>query len=117
MDKNGYQMELNTGIRKYAKEQAKIKENNLGEWQSLPEVPTSDEIALTDMEDVTIAANKIKGKWKSKDKYLRAHYELLREDSISPIRDAVDAVRKAPGTLENKDAAIYEKVSLHHLAI
>jgi hypothetical protein len=113
MPSNGYRTKLNLGIRQYAEAQEKITTNNPGQWQSLPEIPTSKEIALTDMEDVTVGANKIRGKWKSKDKYLQAHYELLREDSISPIRDAVDAVRKSPGMLDNPVAAIYEKVSQH----
>jgi hypothetical protein len=111
MHNNGYQIKVNLGIRQYAEAQEKIATNNPGQWQSLPEIPTSKEIALTDMEDVTVGANKIQGKWKSKDKYLRAHYELLREDSISPIRDAVDAVRKSPEMLDNPVAAIYEKAS------
>jgi helicase required for RNAi-mediated heterochromatin assembly 1 len=111
MHNNGYEIKLNLGIRQYAEAQEKITTNNPGQWQSLPEIPSSKEIALTDMGDVTVGANKIEGKWKSTDKYLRAHYELLREDSISPIRDAVDAVRKKPEMLDNSLAAIYEKVS------
>lgn len=114
MHNNGYRVELNLGPRKYFQAQQKIAEDNVGEWQSLPEIPTSDEIALNDSQTMMIPANKVKGKWKSKEKYLRSHYELLREDSIAPIRDAVDVVRKNPEMMDNKDVAIYEKVDDHH---
>jgi hypothetical protein len=111
---NGYRLELNMGPREYLQAQQKISSDNPRQWQSLPEIPSSEEVARSDDQALLIPANKVKGKWKNKEKYLRAHYELLREDSIAPIREAVDAVRKDPEMMDNKELAIYEKVCVHH---
>lgn len=46
--------------------------------------------------------------------YLSAHYELLREDAVKPLRDAVGVVRANPSADENAlpgAIGIYEKVS------
>lgn len=117
MHNNGYRVELNLGPREYLRTQHKIAEDNPKGWQGIPEIPTSNEIALNDNEAVSVPANKVKGRWKSTEKYLRAHYELLREDSIAPIRDAVDAVRKTPEMMDNKDLAIYEKVGDYNFCV
>ena len=48
------------------------------------------------------------------DTYLGAHYELLREDAVRPLREAVGRVRTTPTAAEDAfgDAVgIYEKVS------
>jgi helicase required for RNAi-mediated heterochromatin assembly 1 len=83
-------------------------------WLCQPEVPTSAEVLIAGDDDVTLPANKIDGAWKSKDKYLKAHYSLLREDAVSPLRDAVEHFRRTPDMMENetKVVSIYEKVSL-----
>ena len=107
---NGYRVQLNMGPREYFQAQRKITQENPDNWRSLPDIPRKAEIARTDDKAILIPANKVDRKWKSKEKYLRTHYELLREDSIAPIREAVDAVRKSPGMLDNKDLAVYEKV-------
>lgn len=54
--------------------------------------------------------NHIEGPWPSKNSYLRAHYELLREDSIAPLRDAVAYVRDEPKMMDSKEVSIYDKV-------
>lgn len=114
MHNNGYHIELNTGPREYFQAQQRISSNSEAAWQSLPEVPSSKEVAQSEDQALLIPANKIKGKWKTKAKYLQTHYELLREDSIAPIREAVDAVRKDPEMMDSKEVAIYEKVRGHH---
>ncbi len=45
--------------------------------------------------------------------YLSAHYELLREDAIRPLREAVQQVRVTPQAKEDAfdtSIGIYEKV-------
>ncbi|KAK3047160.1 hypothetical protein LTR09_011428 [Extremus antarcticus] len=36
-----------------------------------------------------VATNRPKGAWASQEEYLNADYELLREDTIRPLREAV----------------------------
>lgn len=62
---------------------------------------------------VELVPNKPEGSWADKEAYLSAHYELLREDALRPLRDAVSSVRITPQA--NEDAfmgqlGIYEKV-------
>ncbi|KAI9372575.1 P-loop containing nucleoside triphosphate hydrolase protein [Aspergillus egyptiacus] len=79
-------------------------------WTLKPEIPSSDEIFGTDEEFVDLRTNKIEGPWESKDAYLKTHYELLREDSVAPLRDAVAIFRNDPDMCDNKSISIYEKV-------
>jgi hypothetical protein len=104
---------LNLGIRAYTHTADDIMKSSLSGWLCQPEVPTSAEILLAGDSEVVIPANKIDGAWKNKDKYLKAHYNLLREDAVSPLRDAVDLFLRAPEMMENgnKVVSIYEKVS------
>lgn len=64
-----------------------------------------------DAEAVDVPVNNIDGPWGSREEYLRTHYELLREDVVAPLRDAVGLVRKTPGMVDNELACIYDKVS------
>lgn len=71
------------------------------------------EILVKDDEDgnaVDIPVNIVDAAWRSKEDYLRAHYELLREDAIAPLRDAVAVVQASPEMHDSKGACIYEKV-------
>lgn len=86
-------------------------------WLSKPEIPPSDEILgmedellETSEEFVDIAPNKIVGPWGSKEEYLKAHYELLREEAVAPLRDAVAIFRNDPDMDDNKYLSAYEKV-------
>lgn len=86
-------------------------------WLSKPEIPSSDEILGTEddlletgEEFVDLATNKIVGPWGSKEEYLKAHYELLREEAVAPLRDAVAIFRNDPDMDDNKDLSVYEKV-------
>ena len=49
------------------------------------------------------------------DAYLGAHYDLLREDALRPLREAVSQVKFTPTGAEDaftgKAIGIYEKVS------
>ena len=106
---------VNLGIRAYIHAADNIKQASPKGWRSQPEFPASAEILLAGHEDVLIPANKIDGAWKSKEKYLKAHYNLLREDVVSPLRDAVELFRRNPDMMENDSRVIciYEKVNLH----
>ncbi|KAL6238040.1 hypothetical protein BDW75DRAFT_228225 [Aspergillus navahoensis] len=79
-------------------------------WLLKPELPTSDEILGADGEFVDLEPNKIEGPWESTDAYLKAHYELLREEAIAPLRDAVAIFRSDPDMSDDKYVAVYEKV-------
>jgi helicase required for RNAi-mediated heterochromatin assembly 1 len=106
-------IKLNVGIRAYAHAADNIMKSSASRWLRQPEVPTSAEILLAGDDDVVLPANKIDGPWKSKDKYLKAHYNLLREDAVSPLRDAVEIFRQNPDMMESdsKVVSIYEKVN------
>ena len=110
---------LNTRIREYF--QGPPAEG--GRWLERAEVPTTAELMDTDTMTATdgsassdiveLAPNKPKGPWDDKEAYLSAHYELLREDALQPLREAVSKVRITPQA--NEDAfmgqlGIYEKV-------
>jgi len=74
-----------------------------GPWLARTEVPTSAEILDLideDNDEVTIPVNKVEGGWESKEDYLSSHYDLLREDSIRPLREAVVRIRARPFEIE-----------------
>ncbi|KAL4788637.1 P-loop containing nucleoside triphosphate hydrolase protein [Aspergillus varians] len=103
---------VNKDIRNYFV-QPPIQDLNTGvsnPWHSKPEVPSSDEILGTDGEFVDLMPNKLEGPWDSKDAYLKAHYELLREDAVAPLRDAVAIFRCDPDMSDNKHVSVYDKV-------
>ncbi|KAF2004085.1 hypothetical protein P154DRAFT_65985 [Amniculicola lignicola CBS 123094] len=75
-----------------------------GLWLQKPEIPTSSEILskpnanhinIIDVGE-DIRPNKPEGSFESVDDYLGTHYNLLREDAIRPLREAVEQVRGAP---------------------
>ncbi|PGH16781.1 hypothetical protein AJ80_05096 [Polytolypa hystricis UAMH7299] len=77
-------------------------------WQGRPEIPTADEILATedDSNDIEIPANLIRGPWPSSEVYLKAHYELLREDAVAPLRDAVAYVHIVGLTYAHSSVAV-----------
>ena len=70
-------------------------------WLRMPELPTSAEIGSfkdgkpTKLE-YEVPANKIDGPWKDKEDYLQSHYELLRENAVAPLREAVEEYHARP---------------------
>ncbi|KAJ5832063.1 ATP binding protein [Penicillium riverlandense] len=82
------------------------------DWRNKPEFPASEEIlgTATETEDVLLAPNKISGRWSSTEEYLTTHYNLVREDAVAPLRDAVTFVREDPSIMDTKDVFTYEKV-------
>ena len=88
-------------------------------WTLRPEIPSPAEIVSGDDEDedneVSVPCNKLVDAWASREEYLEAQYQLLREDAISPLRDAVSEIRAEPYIEEKhsqENAAIYERVSV-----
>ncbi|KAJ5165421.1 uncharacterized protein N7500_007251 [Penicillium coprophilum] len=81
-------------------------------WQTKPELPSAEEVLGTDVpgDVVALAPNCISRPWASKERYLEAHYALIREDSIAPLRNAVGRVRADPFMRDTPDISIYEKV-------
>lgn len=83
-------------------------------WLNKTEVPSPEEINDPDDEyEIEVPVNKVAGQWVDKQEYLKSHHLLLREDAVSPLRNAVSEVRNEPHIMEQdsqEDAAIYEKV-------
>ncbi|KAK6336216.1 hypothetical protein TWF696_001779 [Orbilia brochopaga] len=74
-------------------------------WRARPEVPSTEELMS---DEVELPANEITQPWTTTDDYLEAHYELLREDSFSPLRDMVGVFRADPAMDDTHDLCIYE---------
>ena len=105
------EVKLNMDIRAYVHAADAGANGASKAWISQSEIPTGAEIANSINEDIELTPNRIIGPWKSKEKYLKAHYELLREDAVSPLRDAIEAFRKNPEMMDDDQAvSVYEKV-------
>lgn len=118
----------NDDIRKYfeAPKTAPIG----GNWLQKPEMPTPAEILLDpanyrsgeQLLDIAenLRPNKIEGAYDSNEEYLGTHYDLLREDSIRPLREAVEQVRASPYLDEAEysggSIGIYDPVSHVHVS-
>ncbi|RDK39409.1 ATP binding protein [Aspergillus phoenicis ATCC 13157] len=104
-------MIVNKDVREYL---AQPSTDYAEEWLKRPEIPSADEIlgnSGTGEDDyIELTPNKTEGPWKSSDEYLKAHYELLREDAVAPLRDAVAYVRDDPQMTDSKLVSIYDKV-------
>lgn len=104
----------NEDIRKYY-EVANKPVTGSGSWLDKPEIPHPDEILRQEptfgtMEtlistDKELRPKKIDGPYGNTEDYLSTEYELLREDALRPLREAVAEVRKNAW----KDEAQYEK--------
>lgn len=82
------------------------------DWRKKSELPTTEEIlGLNDgSSDILLLPNHIFGPWPSTELYLNAHYNLICEDAVANLRDAVLYVRTYPRMGDNGNIAIYEKV-------
>ncbi|KAL8826843.1 MAG: hypothetical protein Q9191_003549 [Dirinaria sp. TL-2023a] len=87
-------------------------------WVSKREIPSSEEIRGVDdnsrvEDEIEVPVNRVQEPWESKGFYLESHYKLLREDAVTPLRDAVAEVRLRPYLIEKnsvENAAVYVKV-------
>lgn len=75
-----------------------------------------DEVADLDSQEPAQlkAFNKIEGPWSSKQKYLRTHYKLLREDALRRLRLAIETFKFSPMMDESTqaDVGLYDDVRL-----
>ncbi|KAK8239489.1 P-loop containing nucleoside triphosphate hydrolase protein [Phyllosticta capitalensis] len=91
---------------------------NASSWLSKPEIPTTDEILDENQdgeEEVGLFQNKIEGAWDSKEHYLESHFELIREDAMLPLRQAIGRIRRDPYHPEEvygTTVGLYEKVHI-----
>lgn len=118
---------VNEDIRKYY--EAAIKPvAGAGPWLDQPEIPHPNEILREESAfettetlittDETPRPKKIDGPYNNIEDYLRTEYELLREDALRPLREAVAEVRRDPYKEEakyEKSVGIYEPVYMTSL--
>lgn len=102
----------NPAIAKYIHDQLTITDSfaNSNNWLSTPEIPSRDEISPPDGAEVALPANRMGSPFSKPISYLKTHYKLLREDAISPLREAVGKFRKDPQRMDDHDMRIYEQV-------
>lgn len=104
---------VNKDIRNYFSKTATSSATNT--WVSKSEIPSADEImgvddaASTD-DCLDLVPNIVQGPWPSKDVYLKTHYDLIREDAVAPLRDAVAYFRADPSMMDSQVVSVYEKV-------
>lgn len=78
-------------------------------WRKKPEIPTVEELSA---DAVDLCPNVIEGPYENVEEYLATHYELLREDAVAGLRDAISYIREFPHSNDTHEIAIYENVSL-----
>ena len=114
---NESRVEANRLIRAYAFKRS--DDGGDASWLSRAELPTTAELGGTihdgpatgDGGFLELPTNIIDGPWSSKEEYLRSHYELLREDAVAPLRDAIEEVREKPDMADSRTFCIYDKAS------
>lgn len=97
-------------------------------WCLLPEIPTKDEIMpkvqvtrrnkvdewnkyMEDPEyNTDVPRNIIDGPWPSSLEYIGAHYQILREDAISPLRRSVEYFSQHKVVGDTDDTYVYSEV-------
>lgn len=118
---------VNNDIRKYF-ELADKPVAGAGAWLDKPEIPHPREIMREEPTFATMETlintedeprpKKVDGPYEDTEDYLRTEYELLREDALQPLREAVAEVRKDPWKEEakyEKNVGIYEPVYMTSL--
>lgn len=105
----------NMAIQSYIQDTEPATEKGM-EWTSMPELPLKTEIldleTIQSNESIYLPPNRISGPWQSSQEYLEAHYKLLREDTIGPLRDAVATFRNNPDMKDQKDFSVYGNVRI-----
>jgi helicase required for RNAi-mediated heterochromatin assembly 1 len=100
---------VNTNIRNYIFDETEPPTASKP-WLLKSEIPTSEEILNYEDEDVQLLPNKLDRPWKTAKKYLETHYELMREDAIAPLRDAVHQFKLTPDMPDDHQLCVYLKV-------
>lgn len=108
---NSSKILVNPDVAKYVQAQEAICEKaEPGDWLAMPEIPPSSEVCLPEGASIVLPRNRIDQPWSKPERYLKAHYKLLREDAIAPLREAVDRFRKDPQRMDDNETRIYEQV-------
>jgi len=96
----------NNDIIQYFRQEKKAG-TRAGAWHAKKEIPLPSEMLtpsapgfdmveqIIDLED-ELRPNKVEGAYQDNEEYLSTQYDLLREDAVRPLRDAVAEVRKDP---------------------
>lgn len=93
--------------------------NSEAAWLQQPEFPLSSEVLDDERAQTTgdgelvdvgqgLHPYKVDGPYDDKDSYLRTMYELLREDTIRPLREIIRQVREDP----HRDEQEYESTNI-----
>lgn len=98
---------LNLEVREYVQKQEQIQQSSEKDgWLSQPEFPTVTELAVT---EAALMPNKIDGPFKNKDKYLKTHYSLQREDAVGGLREALQDFCRDPKTNDTQKFSVYDQ--------
>ena len=110
---------LNLSIREYAKIAGQPAD--VSHWTGFREIPSPSEVfdegRTQHGTTLELTENTVVGPYISKEEYLEAHYRLLREDAVAPLRDVVSEIQVYPYLMEkdsDNSAYIYEKVLQTH---
>ena len=87
-------------------------------WLNLPDIPSEEEIGwLVDgqfcVPKIVVFKNRLEGPFVDKVEYLKIHADLIRNDGIYPLREAVDEFRLSPSMVESDTSGstrIYDDV-------
>jgi helicase required for RNAi-mediated heterochromatin assembly 1 len=112
LDPNHSKEQLNRDIRAYVAAANVRPAQGAKSWLFKAEVPTTEEILENGEEPIQLSENRLNRPWPNRRKYLETHYELLREDAISPLRDAVHQFRETPDMSDDNQVAVYDKASV-----
>ncbi len=99
---------LNLDIRDYISRQEQISStSDKDAWLSTPEIPTKQEFTNLAAD---LLPNKVQGPFKNKERYVKTHYELLREDSVGCLRDAIHEFGNDLSTGDTNKFSIYDQI-------
>ena len=107
---------LNRNIRAYVAAANTLPASTAKPWVFKSEIPTSGEILDDEGEPVRLSENRLNRPWPSRKKYLETHYELLREDAVAPLRDAVHQFKNTPDMSDDGQLVVYTKAGLPKLS-
>jgi helicase required for RNAi-mediated heterochromatin assembly 1 len=94
-------------------------------WRKLPEIPGAEEILQENTAvdngyqfqgnkntNLELPENIVDGCWDTKAQYIGAHYQLLREDAIAPLRNAVATYKADSRMNDDENISIYTHVGI-----
>lgn len=104
-------------------------------WRSLPEIPDKSEIMPKENDrdrykveewndyqkdpvyDVNLPVNIVDKPWPSKEEYISAHYQILREDAIASLRNSVKSFKRNPDMDDDTFTHVYTSVSTRNILL